>query len=63
VLPCPKRKGGRGGGQEARAWVEAGADVNVRGPDDVTPLMLAAQGWPEIVRALLAAGADGQRRG
>jgi ankyrin repeat protein len=44
--------------EAARAWIEAGADVNASGPNGNTPLMLAARGWPDIVEALLAAGAD-----
>ncbi len=32
--------------------------MNAPGPNGNTPLMLAAQGWPDIVEALLAAGAD-----
>ena len=42
----------------ARAWIEAGADVNATGRNRNTPLMLAAQGWLNIVDALLTAGAD-----
>ena len=44
--------------EAARAWIEAGASVNTPGPNGNTPLMLASQGWPDIVETLLAAGAD-----
>jgi hypothetical protein len=47
-----------GGMDEAvKAWITAGADVNLRGPDGETTLMLGA-GWMAIVRELVAAGAD-----
>jgi ankyrin repeat protein len=43
----------------ARMLIEHGAIVNAPGPDGTTPLMMAAlSGKPEIVRLLLARGAD-----
>ena len=43
----------------ARMLMEKGAIVNAPGPDGTTPLMMAAlSGKPEIVRLLLAQGAD-----
>src|SRR4051812_19786665 len=48
--------------QDAEAVVrllDAGANVNARGPDGLTPLMVAAgRANPALVRTLLARGAD-----
>ena len=45
--------------ETANELIQAGADVNARGPDGETALMCAAQsGQVQIVRALLQAGAD-----
>lgn len=50
----------RGGGIDAvRALIDQGADVNRRGPDGFTPLMVSAGlGQSQIVELLLTAGAD-----
>ena len=41
------------------ALIEAGADINLANNDDYTPLFVASQkGHMEVVRELLAAGAD-----
>jgi ankyrin repeat protein len=57
---CTGLASAAGGGEieAARAWIEAGAGVNTPGANGNTPLMLAAQGWPDIVATLLVAGAD-----
>ncbi len=44
--------------------LDAGADVNIRTVEKSTPLMYAAR-WnqnPEVIKALLKAGADGKAR-
>ena len=43
-----------------KVLLEAGADVNAKNEDGLTPLMLAARynSNPEILRALMEAGAD-----
>lgn len=50
---------GKGHGDEARALIDAGADVNVIIEGDGTPLIAAARkGDTELVRRLIEAGAD-----
>ena len=46
--------------KETQAAIEAGADINAKNDDGATPLMLAAgySGDPEIIRALIGAGAN-----
>jgi ankyrin repeat protein len=45
--------------EAVEALLEASADVDVRGPNGVSPLMAAAsRGHVEIVKALVAGGAD-----
>jgi hypothetical protein len=46
-----------GEAETAAAWIEAGADVNAQTPEGATPMMLAAH-LPDIVRRLIASGAD-----
>jgi ankyrin repeat protein len=41
-----------------KALIDAGSDVNVRIEGGLTPIMLAADGNPEILRLLIDAGAD-----
>lgn len=45
-------------GYAAQRLIDAGADVNLANSDGDTPLMNAAGGTPDAVRALLAAGAN-----
>lgn len=55
-IPVSKEKERRG---IAIALVDKGANVNAKGTDDVTPLMLAAGcDYTEVVKALLDKGAD-----
>jgi len=53
-----------GGSEEIQKAIEAGVDINVRTEDGMTLLMMAAQETvdPEIITALLNAGADGSLR-
>ncbi len=48
-----------GNTETAKALIEAGADVNAKHGDGVTPLLLAArEGQAETVKLLIKAGAD-----
>ena len=60
ALPAALAKAIRDGDLKAvRAQLEAGVDVNVRGADGNTPLLLAAvYAGPECVELLLKKGAD-----
>ncbi len=45
--------------EAAKVLLAAGANVNARGDDEQTPLMLAVKrNYPEMVQLLIAAGAD-----
>ncbi|WP_422929087.1 ankyrin repeat domain-containing protein [Singulisphaera sp. PoT] len=47
--------------EEVKEWLRAGADVEARTPEGATPLMLAS-GWVDVIKLLLAAGADVNRQ-
>ena len=51
---------GKAGPEEVRQLIRAGADVNAKNKDGMTPLMLAAGNNPnpEVLKVLIEAGAD-----